>query len=109
MNLNIIAAEAAANNANGGGAGGILFTVAYIAIIGLVFYFLLIRPQKKKQKKEQAMRDSIQIGDEILTIGGFYCKVVSIKEDSFMVESPIDHSKMRIAKWAVQSNQTIHE
>lgn len=108
MNLGILAA-AATQTGGANGTWGILFTVGYIAIIGVVFYFLLIRPQKKKQKKEQAMRDSIQIGDEILTIGGFYCKVVSIKEDSFMVESPIDHSKMRIAKWAVQSNQTIHD
>lgn len=108
MQLNLLA-DQAAKQPQGSGAMQIIIMVAYIAIIGLVFYFLLIRPQKKKQKKEQAMRDSIQIGDEILTIGGFYCKVVSIKEDSFMVESPIDHSKMRIAKWAVQANQTIHE
>lgn len=94
---------------NGGGAGGIIMMVLYIVVIGLVFYFILIRPQKKKQKKEQAMRDSIQIGDEIVTIGGFYCKVVSIKDDCFVVESPVDHSKMRIAKWAIQSNQTIHD
>ena len=104
MNLNIMAAAKAAN------AGmGTIGLVIYIVIIGLVFYFLMIRPQKKKQKKEQAMRDSIQIGDELLTIGGYYVKVVSIKEDSFVVESTVDHTKMRIAKWAIQSNNTIHD
>ncbi len=104
MNLNIMAAEKAAN------AGmGTIGLVIYIVIIGLVFYFLMIRPQKKKQKKEQAMRDSIQIGDELLTIGGYYVKVVSIKEDSFVVESTVDHTKMRIAKWAIQTNNTIHD
>lgn len=108
MQLNLLA-DQAAEQPQGNGVLQIVIMVAYIAIIGLVFYFLLIRPQKKKQKKEQTMRDNIQIGDEIITIGGFYCKVVSIKEDSFMVESPIDHSKMRVAKWAVQSNQTIHD
>ncbi len=107
MNLQLFAAKAA--ESSGGGFGGIIMMVVYIAIIGVIFYFLLIRPQRKKQKKEQAMRDGVQVGDEILTIGGLYCKVVSIKEDSFMVESPVDHSKMRIAKWAVQSNQTIHD
>ena len=105
MNLNIMAAAKAAN----GGLGGTIGLVIYIVIIGLVFYFLMIRPQKKKQKKEQAMRDSIQIGDELLTIGGYYVKVVSIKEDSFVVESTVDHTKMRIAKWAIQSNNTIHD
>ncbi len=88
---------------------GILVTVGYIAIIGFVLWFFMIRPQRKKQKKEQAMRDSVQIGDDIITIGGFYCKVVSIKDDTFIVESPVDHTKMRVAKWAVQSNETIHD
>ncbi|MBQ7288473.1 MAG: preprotein translocase subunit YajC [Clostridia bacterium] len=97
------------SNSGGNTTMGTIMMIGYIVVIGLVFYFLMIRPQKKKQKKEQEMRNSIQMGDEILTIGGFYCKVVSIKEDSFVVESPIDHSKMRVAKWAVQSNQTIHE
>lgn len=95
--------------ANGqGGWGSTLVLVAYIVIILVVFYFILIRPQKKKQKEEKKMRDSIQIGDEIITIGGFYYKIVSIKEDSFIVESPVDHTKMRLAKWAVQSNNTLH-
>lgn len=104
MNLNVLPAEAQQQ-----GGMSLVVMLIYIAVIGLVFYFLMIRPQKKKQKKEQAMRDSIQIGDELLTIGGFYVKVVSIKEDSFVVESTVDHTKMRIAKWAVQSNQTIHD
>ena len=54
------------------------------------------------------MRNNIQMGDEILTIGGIYGKVVSIKDDSLIIESSVDHSKIRIAKWAIQSNLTIH-
>ena len=64
MQLNLLA-DQAAEQPQGNGVLQIVIMVAYIAIIGLVFYFLLIRPQKKKQKKEQAMRDNIQIGDEI--------------------------------------------
>ena len=82
--------------------------IFYIFIIAL-FYFVLIRPQKKKQKEEQKLRDSVQVGDEILTIGGIYGKVVSIKDDSLVIESSADHSKLKIARWAVSQNLTVHE
>ena len=49
--------------------GSMSYFLVMVALIG-VMYFLMIRPQKKKQKEEQNMRDSIQIGDEITTIGG---------------------------------------
>ena len=83
--------------------------IVYIIVIGALFYFMLIRPQKKKQKAEEKLRNSLQIGDEILTIGGFYGKVVSLKEDSIVIESVLDHSKQKIAKWAIQQNLTVHD
>lgn len=89
--------------------GSSLFMIIYIVVILAVMYFLLIRPQKKKQKKEEAMRNNIQVGDEILTIGGIYGRVMSVKEDSMIIESLGDHSKQRIAKWAIQQNLTIHD
>ncbi len=92
-----------------GGTGGTLFMVVYIVIIVAAMYFLLIRPQKKKQKKEKALRDNLQMGDEIITIGGFYGKIVSVKEDSVVIESLADHSKQRILKSAISENLTIHD
>lgn len=95
----------------GGGEGG-MGTLLYIGMIVLMFgamYFIMIRPQRKKQKEEEKMRNNIQIGDEILTIGGFYGRVVSIKEDSLVIESASDHTKQKIARWAVQQNLTIHD
>lgn len=83
--------------------------IVYVAIIGLALYFLMIRPQRKRQKKEEQMRSNIQVGDEIVTIGGFYGRVVSIKDDTMIIESPGDHSKQKIAKWAVQQNMTVHD
>jgi preprotein translocase subunit YajC len=85
------------------------FTILYFVFFIALFYFILIRPQKKKQKAEQKLRDSIQVGDEILTIGGIYGKVVSIKDDSLVIESSADHSKLKIARWAVSQNLTVHE
>ena len=72
-------------------------------------YFLMIRPQKKKQKQEQQMRDSIQIGDEITTIGGIMGRVVTVKEDSLIIETGADRNKMKITKWAVSANNTANE
>ncbi len=98
----------AANAAQTGG-GSWLLMIGYLVIIGGLFYFLMIRPQKKKQKAEEKMRNSLQIGDEILTIGGFYGKVVSIKEDSIVIESQLDHTKQKLARWAIQQNLTVHD
>ncbi len=83
--------------------------IIYVVVIGALFYFMLIRPQRKKQKEEQKLRDSLQIGDEILTIGGFYGKIISIKDDAVVIESQLDHTKQKLARWAIQQNLTVHE
>lgn len=85
------------------------FMIIYLVVIGAVFYFLLIRPQRKKQKSEEKMRNSLQVGDDILTIGGFYAKVISIKEESIIIESKLDHTKQELARWAIQQNLTVHD
>ncbi len=82
----------------------------YVALFGAL-YFFLIRPQQKKKKKEEQMRKSVQIGDEITTIGGIVGRVVGMKEDtdSLIIETGTDRSKLRIKKWAVGSVDTIHD
>ncbi len=64
-----------------GGAMDIWVAIGYMVVIVGIFYLLLILPQNKKKKKEEKMRSSVQIGDEITTIGGVVGKVVGIKED----------------------------
>ena len=64
-------------------------------------YFLIIRPQKKKDKQMQDMRSSVEIGDSITTIGGIVGIVVSIKEDTLVVETGTDRSKIRFKRWAI--------
>lgn len=85
-----------------------LGTLLWFGVIILVMYFVMIRPQKKKQKEEQKMRESLQVGDEIVTIGGIIGRIVSIKDDTLIIESP-DHSKIQICNWAIQKNNTVHE
>ena len=64
---------------------------------------------KKQQKKEQEMRDNTQVGDEITTIGGIMGRVVTVKEDSLIIETGADRNKMKIARWAIQMNNTANE
>ena len=78
-------------------------------LIFVVFYFFMIRPQKKKEKEIQQMRSNIENGDEIITVGGILGIVTSIKDDIIVIETGSDRSKVRIAKWAVQENLTVHD
>lgn len=91
---------------------GILESVisfAPIIVVIIVFYFMLIRPQQKKDKEDRAMRENLEIGDEIVTAGGIIGLVVSVKEDTVVIETGSDRSKVRIAKWAVAQNLTAKE
>lgn len=102
--------SSAAQGANtGGGFLVLLVQLISLVLIFVVFYFLLIRPQKKKDKETQNMRNNIQVGDEIVTAGGIIGRVVSIKEDNVVIETGNDRSKVRIKRWAIQSNETMHD
>ena len=106
---NLLGGGAAAEGAEGGATGG--SPMSLILMVGLfaVVYFVMIRPQKKKQKEEQQMRDTIQIGDEITTIGGIMGRVVTVKEDSIVLETGADRVKMKFQRWAIQTNNTANE
>lgn len=80
-----------------------------IILLVIIFYFLLIRPQKKRDKAEKEMRDSIQVGDTISTIGGIIGKVVSVKEDTIVIESTSDRTKIQFYRWAIRSKETTAE
>ena len=107
------AASEAASDATGSATTpnwlGLLPTFGMLAVMLVAMYFLILRPQQKKQKEEKQMRENLQVGDEVVTIGGIYGRVISLKEDSMVIESKSDHSKMTIARWALQQNLTIHD
>lgn len=69
----------------------------------VIFYFLAIRPQQKKEKEIKQMRESLSNGDEIITIGGIYGKIVKVKEDILTIEVGSDKTKLDITKWAIGS------
>lgn len=82
-----------------------------IMMVGLfaLMYFMTIRPQKKRQKEEQEMRNAVEVGDVITTIGGICGKVVTVKEDHLIIETGVDRNRMQITRWAVQQNNTATE
>ena len=87
----------------------ILAQLLPILLVGVVMYFILIRPQRKREKETQKMRNSIQVGDEVTTSGGIVGRVVSLREDTVVIETGSDRSKIRIKRWAIQSNETLHD
>ena len=85
-----------------------LTSIIPIALIVVVFYFLMIRPQRKQEKETQKMRASIEIGDTITTIGGITGVVRQIKDDDiFIIETGADKNRISIRKWAIQSKDTV--
>lgn len=95
-----------AGDAAAGGVGG---TILMVVVMLALMYFMAIRPQKKREKQQQAMRESLDIGDEITTIGGIIGTVVSKRDDHVVIETSNDRNKIRITTWAIQTNNTANE
>ena len=78
----------------------IMSVVLWVVVFG-VFYFLLIRPQKKKDKELKEMRDSINVGDKVVTIGGLCATVAKVEEERVVLEVGPNRTKMPFEKWAL--------
>ena len=77
--------------------------ILYIAFFAAIFYFILIRPQRKKDKQFKELLASMAVGDEVVTIGGFYGKITKIKDDKIEFETGTNEKvKLYVYKWAVK-------
>lgn len=83
--------------------GESIFSIVLIVVMFVALYFFMIRPQKKQEKEQNDMRNNLQVGDEITTIGGIIGKVVSIKEETVTIETSHDRTKIRIFRSAVRN------
>ncbi len=97
-----LTADAAGAATAGAGMQGITSLVMIVVMIA-VFYFFMYRPQKKQEREINEMRNSLQVGDEITTIGGIIGKVISIKEETVMIETGRDGTKIRILRSAIKT------
>ena len=92
----------AAKDAQASG-GSLLTMLIPLALLALVFYFIIYRPQKKQERETANMRSSIELGDVIVTSGGIIGMVVKVKDDMLLIETSGDRTKIQIQKWAVHS------
>ena len=100
MNFNAITMFADA----GGTATGGFNWGSIIMIVALIAVFVLMWRSNKKQEREQAeMRNSLEVGDEITTIGGIIGEIVRIKEETVTIETGKDRTKIRILRSAIRS------
>lgn len=88
--------EGSLNSANA------ITTIVMLVAMVAIFYFFMYRPQKKQEKEESAMRNNLQVGDEITTIGGIIGKIVSIKNETVLIETSNERNKIRILRTAVR-------
>ena len=84
-----------------GGIGQLILPIAMVVVFGVFFYFFMIRPQKKQEKEINEMRNNLSVGDEITTIGGIIGKVISIRDETVLIETSHDRTKIRLLKSAI--------
>lgn len=94
--LEVVADQSGMNSANA------ITTIVMLVAMVAIFYFFMYRPQKKQEKEESAMRNNLQVGDEITTIGGIIGKIVSIKDETVLIETSNERNKIRILRTAVR-------
>ena len=83
----------------------LLIQLAPFAILIVVFYFLLIRPQRKREKEENNMRANLEVGDVITTRGGIIGTIRQIKDDNIVIETGANNNRITVARWAVGSKE----
>lgn len=91
--------------------GQLLYYLVSFGLVALVIYLFMIRPQSKKEKEAKKLRDNLQIGDEVTTIGGIVGIVVRKNDETgtVVIETGGDRSKIRVKLWAISENATVHD
>ena len=97
------AANGSADAAQPNTAGSIISLLLPLVLMGVVFYFFLIRPQRKKDKAVKNMLDSLKNGDRVCTIGGIYGTVDRLKDDTVTLLVGPEKTKLIMARWAIRS------
>ena len=83
-----------------GTGGSIVGLLLPLVVIGGLFYFLLIRPQRRRQRQMQDLRNAVEVGDDVRTVGGIYGTVTSVTDADIFIDIG-DGTKLRIAKRAI--------
>lgn len=89
----------------------LMYYLVSFGLVALVIYLFMIRPQSKKEKEAKKLRENLQIGDEVTTIGGIVGIVVRKNDETgtVVIETGGDRSKIRVKLWAISENATVHD
>ncbi len=90
------------NSQETGSAGGTVGTMIFMVLALVVLYFVIIRPQKKQEKEVQKMLDELAVGDMVTTIGGIIGEVVSMKDDTVLIETSGDRTRLRMLRSSIK-------
>lgn len=96
--LPILLAQAAPGTPVAPSGVGALMQMAPLVLMFAAMYFLLIAPQRKKQKEHEKMLTQLQPGDEVVTAGGIYGTITSVKDDRFVVRIGENNAKVEVGK-----------
>ena len=79
------------------------FSLVLMILLIALIYFMMIRPQRKKDKADREMRESLRVGDEVITIGGIIGKVEKINEKTVVISTTAAKNKIEFLKTAIAS------
>ena len=104
LNLGNFILTASESGSATGSLGSMWPMLIMLVVMFAAMYFFAIRPQKKRQKEEEAMRNSIDIGDQITTIGGMTGRIIATNDadDEVIFETGSNKSRITLKRWAIQ-------
>ena len=103
------AETSSAASGSGSTSGAFLQLVLPLVIMFALLYFIAIRPQKKHEREQREMQENLQIGDEVVTIGGIVGIIVSVSDDTVLIETGGAKNKIRLKNNAISENVTAAE
>ena len=98
--MNLLSSEVIAAPVGAAQQGSTMSSIIMLVIFGLIFYFMLIRPQSKRAKEHKSMVDSLEKGDEVVTNGGVAGKISKVS-DNFITLTIADNVDINVQKHAV--------
>ena len=87
----------------------ILTMLIPLALMVVIFYFLIIRPFKKRGKIMQEILNNLVVADEVVTTGGIVGRVLRVTDDTVLIETGSDRTKIRVLKSSIAENRTVHD
>ncbi len=82
-----------------------IISLLMFAVMGLVFYFFLIRPQRKRQLEHQALLGSLRRGDEVITIGGLWGRIIKLDKEHVILQVNEEGTTLRVLKESIAQKE----